>query len=294
MMIDHDLTQESEISSRITLGQILKKEREKLNLSYEEVATITRIRATLLKSLEVGDYASFSSVTYIKGFIKSYAQFLKIPFEPLFELYEKEPHEKIISAHLNFADIPKSKKGPGKKIILGTSFCLISLILININWKNIKSFVDEHYDIPPRLVQNLSKEVEPNIILKIDEEDLLQEELNVIETQPVPIVEQLTSFGDEKIFLIEIPKTNKPILKVDKITLVPNQNAWIELYNGEELLLRTELKSIQNYLMPKNEATTLLVKGTNEVKIFNAEKEINLEKSLSCNDYHCNLVVNAE
>jgi cytoskeletal protein RodZ len=289
-MIDHDLTQESEISSRITLGQILKKEREKLGLSYEEVAAIIRIRATLLKSLEAGDYTSFSSVTYIKGFIKSYAQFLKIPFEPLFELYEKEPHEKVLSAHLSFADIPKSKKGPSKKIILGASFCLITLILVNVNWKNIKSFVDEHYDIPARLVQNLPKEGEPNVVLKANEEALLQEEPDNIETQPIPIVEQLTPFGDEKIFLIEIPKTNKPILKVDKTTLVPHQNAWIELYNGEELLLRTELKAIQNYLMPKNEATTLLVKGTNEVKIFNTEKEINLEKSLSCDDYHCNLV----
>ena len=293
-MSDHDLNQETVNSSRIELGEILKKEREKLGLSYEDIAAIIRIRATLLKALEAGEYASFSSVTYIKGFIKSYAQFLKIPFEPLFELYEKEPHEKIPSAHLSFADVPKSKKGPGKKIILSASFCLIVLALININWEKVKSFIEERYDIPERLVQNLSKEGDATVVLKANEEALLQEEPNNIETQPIPIVEQLTPFGDEKIFLIEIPKTNKPILKSDKATLVPNQNAWIELYNGEELLLRTELKSIQNYLMPKNNATTLLIKGTNDVKIFNDEKEINLEKSLSCDDYHCSLVENVE
>lgn len=294
-MSDYDLNQEPQNSSRIELGQILKKAREQLGLSHEDVAAIIRIRVTLLKNLEAGDYAAFTSVTYIKGFIKTYAKFLKIPFEPLFELYEKEPHEKIHLAPPNFTNVPKSKKGPNKKIIFGVSFCLIALALINIDWHNVKSLVEEHYEIPSRFTQSAPKDIESSIAPKIIEENTLispieEESIDNTKKRYVASIEPLTSFGDERIFLIEIPKTNNPVLKPDKVTLVPTQNTWIELYNGEELLLRTELKSIQNYLMPKNEVTTLLIKGNNNIKIFNAEKEINLEKSLTCDDYHCNLI----
>lgn len=286
-MSNQNLDQESICSSRIELGQILKKEREKLGLSYEEIAAIIRIRIILLKALEAGDYSSFSSVTYIKGFIKSYAQFLKIPFEPLLELYEKEPHEKIPFAHLGLTEIPKSKKGPSKKIIIASGLCFAIIAFININWKNVKSFIEEHYDIPAHLTQNLPKDIKPheeNIFVTIHEEPI------VITNQSTPSITPLIPFGDEKIFLVEIPKTNNPILKPDKTTLIPNQNTWIELYNGEELLLRTELKSNQNYLMPKNEATTLLIKNNNNIRILKPEKEMNLEQSLNCNDFYCNLI----
>jgi cytoskeletal protein RodZ len=59
-----------------TIGEILKRAREAKELSIEDVNRHTKISTQVINSLEQDDLEAFSSDTYLKGFLRSYATFL--------------------------------------------------------------------------------------------------------------------------------------------------------------------------------------------------------------------------
>ncbi len=60
------------------LGVLLRQTREAHALSLEEVEEQTRIRAKFLRALENGDISVLPSVAHAKGFLRNYAQFLRL------------------------------------------------------------------------------------------------------------------------------------------------------------------------------------------------------------------------
>ena len=60
------------------LGDILRREREKQNLTVKDVEQETSIRALYIEAIENGDYKSLPGEVYAKGFIRNYAGFLKL------------------------------------------------------------------------------------------------------------------------------------------------------------------------------------------------------------------------
>lgn len=61
-----------------TLGVLLRQTREAHALSLEEVEEQTRIRVKFLRALEGGDISVLPSVAHAKGFLRNYAQFLRL------------------------------------------------------------------------------------------------------------------------------------------------------------------------------------------------------------------------
>jgi cytoskeletal protein RodZ len=77
-----------------TVGQILKEERTKKNLTLEEIEHATKIRKKILLSLENGDWKSLPSTTFVKGLIKNYGRFLGLDHNELIAFYRREFDEK--------------------------------------------------------------------------------------------------------------------------------------------------------------------------------------------------------
>lgn len=61
-----------------TVPEQLREAREKRNLTVQQVAEITKIRADHVVSLEEGDYKVFSAPVYIRGFVRTYSGLLKL------------------------------------------------------------------------------------------------------------------------------------------------------------------------------------------------------------------------
>ena len=59
-----------------TIGEILRTTREEKKLTIEQVNRETRISVQTLRSLERDDFGAFPSETYLKGFLRNYAEFL--------------------------------------------------------------------------------------------------------------------------------------------------------------------------------------------------------------------------
>ncbi len=73
-----------------TVGEILRKTREKQKLSLEDVYRDTKIAVHVLGAMEQDDFESFESETYLKGFLKNYAGYLKLDVDEILLTLERQ------------------------------------------------------------------------------------------------------------------------------------------------------------------------------------------------------------
>lgn len=62
-------------------GEELRRQRESLGLSLNDVCVETHIPIAYLAALETGDISALPSLGYCIGFLKTYCQFLRLPHE---------------------------------------------------------------------------------------------------------------------------------------------------------------------------------------------------------------------
>lgn len=67
------------------IGEALRSTRERRGLSIAEVAQDTRISARFLEALEAEQFDELPAPVYVRGFIRSYASYLKIESQPLLD-----------------------------------------------------------------------------------------------------------------------------------------------------------------------------------------------------------------
>lgn len=79
-------------------GQILKEKRESLNLTISEVALATKISPKILIAMEAGDSQNLPAQSFLKGFVKSYATFLKLELEPVMKIFMEEMSVQVVEA----------------------------------------------------------------------------------------------------------------------------------------------------------------------------------------------------
>lgn len=81
-------------------GQLLKEARESKGISLQEVSIHLKINSRILRSLEEGDKDQLPAKTFLRGFVQSYAQFLKLDGAEILEMFQAEmgtTHPKMIT-----------------------------------------------------------------------------------------------------------------------------------------------------------------------------------------------------
>lgn len=127
-----------------TVGQILKETREANFYSLEEVEKAIKIRKELLIALESDDYSKLPPPTYVQGFIKNYAKFLKLEEGKMLAVFRREFSDKrnkpyIMDAFANPLKKSKFKITPGR--ILGLVVILIVFSFFAYLWFQYRQFV---------------------------------------------------------------------------------------------------------------------------------------------------------
>lgn len=74
----------------LTLGERLNKIRSEKRIALNEVSRSTRIQVKYLEYLENGQYDKLPADVYVKGFLRSYAQYLGTDENYLIRLYDRE------------------------------------------------------------------------------------------------------------------------------------------------------------------------------------------------------------
>lgn len=74
----------------LTLGEKLKRLRSEKRISLGEASRYTKIQVAYLEYLEEGSYDRLPADVYVRGFLRSYADFLGVDESILLKLYNKE------------------------------------------------------------------------------------------------------------------------------------------------------------------------------------------------------------
>jgi len=116
-----------------TVGQILQKTRLEKKITLEQVEAKTKIRRNILISLENDDFQKLNSPASVKGFLKTYAEFLGLSPENILAIFRrdfgKKEKKKIVPQGLvKPLDNPVFNWTPKKSLFLTIAICFLILI----------------------------------------------------------------------------------------------------------------------------------------------------------------------
>ena len=119
LTIDNDLVEPpvpapAPVPSEPGVGALLRQAREARQLSVGDVAQILKISYRQVEALEEGNWAALPGQTFVLGFVRNYARFLRLDGEALLRRIKAErapeaPH--IVLTQVSTAPLPDSGRG---------------------------------------------------------------------------------------------------------------------------------------------------------------------------------------
>ncbi len=171
----HPLTEESQHCQEQSLGELLKKTRESLALSLDDVSEKIRIRPIILQALETNQFEiSGIPSTFIRGYIRSYANCLGIPEEKYIDFLANltvdsiaDLHSCYLSSRVEFDEDSRS----GRWISIITIIVVSAILLVTTLWwwENHKLKSDSRAQVVSQYntqqsIQKLETQISPSSI----------------------------------------------------------------------------------------------------------------------------------
>lgn len=115
-------------------GEILREAREAKGLEQREVADQLRLRKQIIELLEADDYSTFSTATFIKGYLRSYAKLLDLDDTELFEAYKARGYKEVESSQMQSFSRRKKHEESDNRLMLITYVVIIVVVALVIWW----------------------------------------------------------------------------------------------------------------------------------------------------------------
>ena len=100
----------------MTVGETLTEARSQAGLSIDELSERTRIRGTVIRSIEDDDYAACGGDLYVRGYVRAIAGAVGIDAQPLIREYDQgraiENERAAASRALEFPSVPPPDAAP--------------------------------------------------------------------------------------------------------------------------------------------------------------------------------------
>jgi len=279
------------------LGKLLKAERLKKNLTLQEVALVLKISAKVLQAIEDNNVSLLPPKAYIRGFVKSYSDYLRLDTKQLLETHfsiattKTEGH----SANLNLVKDPQENKQivdqvNKSKPIWGSIILTLGLIgLIAICLKILNKYQKEAQTNAVATgatvesnIENLQNKNEVDSITNTEKKDATPsfEETNSLnnkkdEKQPEKTNTSLVDSQTTTTKTIEVNNVNpnstveKPNVKTNTVN-TKNSELLIEATEDISVTLTTLEGKSETVLIQKDESKAFKVVGQIMLKTNNA------------------------
>ncbi len=149
------------------IGKLLKEKRGKMNISFTDVYKATKIREKYISAIEDDDMSVFFAEVYYRSFVRSYAEYLGLDPEELFErfgmkkrLLKKLPSEEEENSGMKIELVgkasQKSKIGVKKLLIIFiiAAVFFVFFLFFNRSILNVPTSVKTHPQIETLNNQN--------------------------------------------------------------------------------------------------------------------------------------------
>lgn len=134
----------------VTPGTMLSQARERAGITQEQVARELHITLTKVKSIESDDYLHLNTDTFIRGYLRAYANFLKLDSAPIIAAYQRHAASQGLVTEPQY---PISKEAPTKKLWV---FVSLLIVLLAGLWLISVWFFDNQVErpvvVPPAVV----------------------------------------------------------------------------------------------------------------------------------------------
>src|SRR5688572_7773509 len=144
------------------LCSILKAARTKAGLTLEQVEAETHIHIKHLQALESGAYHLLPAEAYNVGFVRNYAEVLKINSERIVQLYREERSQHRIEGSVNTVRFQPKKVGDWTFLITPKLIAVIGMVVLfggisTYIYLQVRKFAE-----PPTLVMDVPSEFSSN------------------------------------------------------------------------------------------------------------------------------------
>jgi len=253
------------------IGQVLQAEREKRNYSLQEVALQLKLKVEVVKGLESNQLDSSILPTYVRGYIRAYARFLKLPERELLSRFDADNKENKPAVKLMKTFSNREAKQKTEARFVWFSYVFVGILIISLSfwlWQQSREFGLELTNtegiahIPTTTVdvsafENLELSATENVPLLAEDGTAETIELEMPTAgADIPLVgsnvdvvfENAESFGDS---------TDTDL---DRLKMTFTDNCWIDVLdgNGERIAYGTKLAGYVMELNAKGPFTVTL------------------------------------
>lgn len=112
------------------LGNIFKESRESQGYSASDISQDLKISKDIVRQLEEGAYYGLPSYVYAYGFVKKYAEFLKLDFDEVKVLFDQECIKEKFNSFSDDVLLPVERKPAGTKLPLNKIAIVLLLFIV--------------------------------------------------------------------------------------------------------------------------------------------------------------------
>ncbi len=125
------------------IGETLREARMRRRIDMAEVESATKIRAKYLRALESEEWELLPGPTFVKTFLRTYAEYLELDARLLVEEY-KQRFERPAGMDVTPLNLRRQRRkrrvapriGPGVVVVLGIAALLVALYLLGVSGDN--------------------------------------------------------------------------------------------------------------------------------------------------------------
>ncbi|ETX11394.1 hypothetical protein MUS1_10475 [Marinomonas ushuaiensis DSM 15871] len=145
---------ESDVMKVIDIGNELKEKRLELGFDERNVATKLKIPIDQVRALESSDFSYFRSVTFARGFLKSYCRLLELDYVVMVAAFDKER----AGAETTIKPVDKVHKQThlGDPIVIFISVVIVAVLVFLVFWWPSTSSVTSLDDIVNETVETIA------------------------------------------------------------------------------------------------------------------------------------------
>lgn len=258
-----------------TVGEILRNARLKNGKTISDVAEDLCIRKVYLTAIEEMDFANIPEMPYGLGFIRSYAQYLGLNSDRIIASYRQVEMAHHGNKLTDDTESVEASKPNFKHIVFG----IIGLALVVAAWFVLSSHKNESLEIENSVEKVIE---EPEIV------DMENEQADITDSDG-------TLYGLEKTIVEEVEGEEEVIQERDDVaTNAPQEEqiarrklrfeltgpSWLELRQGEKIVLRGLYKKGFSYEIPNVADTYITVGRHHSVQFYINDEPVNVVSAM--------------